>query len=55
MAVGDTLLGDLGIALCSEQGGAPLQLHLDAASGNLSLAQYGAFLPLDGIAHRLHS
>ena len=36
--MGDTVLGDLGIALCGDDGGAAVHLHLDVATGNLTLA-----------------
>ena len=50
MAVGDTVLGDLGIALCGPEGGAAVHLHLDVATGNLSLAHAVGSSPYDVVA-----
>ena len=38
LAVGDTVMADLGIALCGADGGQALQLHIDSATGDISLA-----------------
>jgi len=38
LAVGDTVMADLGIALCGADGGHALQLHIDAVTGDISLA-----------------
>jgi len=38
LAVGDTVMADLGIALCGADGGHALQLHIDSVTGDISLA-----------------
>ena len=50
LAVGDTVLGDLGIALCGADGGAAVRLHLDVATGNLTLAHEAGSSAEDALA-----
>ena len=50
LAVGDTVLGDLGIALCGADGGAAVHLHLDVATGNLTLAHEAGSSAEDALA-----
>ena len=44
------MLGDLGIALCGPDGGAAVHLHLDVATGNLSLADEAGSSAVDAVA-----
>ena len=50
LAVGDTVLGNLGIALCGADGGAAVHLPLDVVTGNLSLAHEAGSSSVDALA-----
>ena len=50
LAVGDTVLGELGIALCGTDGGPALHLHFDVATGNLTLAHEAGSSAEDALA-----